>query len=165
MTRHTDPATSHHPDIVCQTLEERRPISRDTNEAFDGSSTFGQRMADRIAAVGGSWAFLISFGVVLAVWVTANSLVLTGAWRFDPYPFVFLNLMLSMLAAVQAPVIMMSQNRQSAKDRLDARHDFEVNLKAELEILSLHSKLDALRADHARQFEQLHQLLTSSRAQ
>jgi uncharacterized membrane protein len=91
--------------------------------------------------------------------VVLNELVLTGALRFDPYPFVFLNLMLSMLATVQAPVIMMSQNRQAQKDRLAAQHDFEINLKAELEILPLHRKLGALKADHARQFDELRQLL------
>ncbi len=106
--------------------------------------SFGQRLADRVAAVGGSWAFIIGFGVVLIAWVGLNVALATKA--FDPYPFIFLNLMLSMLAAIQAPVIMMSQNRQGAKDRADAAHDYEVNLKAEIEIMALHDKLDQLRA-------------------
>jgi uncharacterized membrane protein len=106
--------------------------------------TFGQRLADRVAAVGGSWAFIIGFGLVLTFWVTLN--VLLAARAFDPYPFIFLNLMLSMLAAIQAPVIMMSQNRQGMKDRQAAAHDYEVNLKAEIEIMALHDKLDQMRS-------------------
>ena len=111
--------------------------------------TFGQWLADRVAAVGGSWGFIIAFGVILVAWVGLNvwALGMAGLKPFDPYPFIFLNLMLSMLAALQAPVIMMSQNRQAIKDREAARHDYEVNLKAELEIMALHEKLDALR-DH-----------------
>src|SRR5207253_8842939 len=98
------------------------------------------------ASFGGSWPFIIIFGAVLLLWVLLNSYIL--AWpgvAFDPYPYILLNLVLSMLAAIQAPIIMMSQNRQAARDRLDAAHDYEVNLKAELEILGLHEKLDELR--------------------
>ncbi len=111
--------------------------------------TFWQRLADRVAAVGGSWAFIGGFFLFLLAWVGVNLLVLGPVWRreFDPYPFIFLNLLLSMLAAIQAPVIMMSQNRASAKDRLQAEHDYMVNLRAELEIMRLHDKLDALRAN------------------
>ena len=107
--------------------------------------TRGQRLADRVAAVGGSWAFIIGFGVVLTVWMGWN--VVGRLWNiaFDPYPFIFLNLMLSMLAAIQAPVIMMSQNRAAQRDRENAEHDYVVNLRAELEIMHLHDKLDALR--------------------
>jgi uncharacterized membrane protein len=110
--------------------------------------TFWQRLADQVAAVGGSWAFIGGFFVFLAAWVGLNVLLLGPVWRraFDPYPFIFLNLLLSMLAAIQAPVIMMSQNRASAKDRLQAEHDYMVNLRAELEIMRLHDKLDALRS-------------------
>ncbi len=104
---------------------------------------FGDRLADRVAAVGGSWGFIIAFGVVLAGWMGLNLALVTRA--FDPYPFIFLNLMLSTLAAIQAPVIMMSQNRQAAKDREGAEHDYLVNLRAELEIMRLHDKLDAVR--------------------
>ena len=101
------------------------------------------KLADRVAQVGGSWAFIISFIVVLMIWVTGN--VFLAARAFDPYPFIFLNLMLSMIAAIQAPIIMMSQNRQGAIDRAAAEHDYIVNLRAELEIMLLHDKLDTLR--------------------
>ncbi|MCV0414769.1 MAG: DUF1003 domain-containing protein [Brevundimonas sp.] len=121
----------------------RRPITRDTNEAFAGRLSFGDRLADRVASFGGSWTFISAFGVFLAVWAGLNLALGRGA--FDPYPFIFLNLMLSMLAAIQAPIIMMSQNRQSEKDRLDAANDYQVNLKAEIEIMALHEKLDELR--------------------
>ena len=101
------------------------------------------RLADKVAQVGGSWAFIISFIVVLMIWVTGN--VFLAARAFDPYPFIFLNLMLSMVAALQAPVIMMSPNRPGAIDRAAAEHDYVVNMRAELEIMLLHDKLDALR--------------------
>lgn len=129
---------------VAQHFRERRHISRDTNQEFNERLTFGQRLADRVAAFGGSWTFIISFAVVLLAWIVLNSLVWLGR-PFDPYPYILLNLVLSSLAALQAPVIMMSQNRQAAKDRLDAQHDYEVNLKAEMEILALHEKFDTLR--------------------
>ena len=132
-------------------LLRRSRISRDTHKAFESELTFGQRLADRVAVFGGSWTFISLFGCVLAVWVLANTLILAQA-AFDPYPFIFLNLILSMLAATQAPIIMMSQNRQSTKDRLAAEHDYEVNLKAELEIMALHDKLDTMRSS---QLEQL----------
>jgi uncharacterized membrane protein len=106
--------------------------------------TFGERLADGVASFGGSWTFMLLFGGFLGLWTILNTVVL-AAGAFDPYPFIFLNLLLSMLAAVQAPIIMMSQNRQAAKDRLDAAHDYEVNLKAEIEILALHEKLDLMR--------------------
>jgi uncharacterized membrane protein len=118
------------------------PIARDTNREFEERLTFGQRIADRVAAFGGSWTFIILFGVVLVTWIGINSAML--AWRFDPFPYILLNLLLSMIAALQAPVIMMSQNRQASKDRLDAAHDYEVNMRAELEIASLHEKWDHL---------------------
>ncbi len=106
---------------------------------------FGQRLADNVAAIGGSWKFIIGFGLALALWIGWNLLTRGGHLNFDPYPFIFLNLMLSMLAAIQAPVIMMSQNRAAARDRKSAEHDYVVNLRAELEILHLHDKLDAVR--------------------
>lgn len=132
--------------VIAQIIQ-RGGVARDLAHEQEQSLTFGQRLADRVAAVGGSWAFIIGFGIWLAAWILLNAAVLTGLGvrPFDPYPFIFLNLMLSMLAAIQAPLIMMSQNRQSAQDRLAARHDYEVNLKAELEIMALHEKLDALR--------------------
>jgi uncharacterized membrane protein len=131
---------------VVEHVLHRAHISRNTNQEFQDARTFGQRVADRIAAFGGSWTFILSFLFVLACWVALNSLVLARRGHaFDPYPYILLNLVLSMLAALQAPVIMMSQNRQAAKDRLDAAHDYEVNLKAEIEIRSLHEKVDLLR--------------------
>lgn len=131
---------------VMENLVKRSAISRNTNQDFQDRRTFGERIADRVATFGGSWTFIFIFGGVLLAWVVLNSFVLTRRDEaFDPYPYILLNLFLSMLAAVQAPIIMMSQNRQAAKDRLQAEHDYEVNLKAELEICSLHDKLDELR--------------------
>ncbi|WP_084583561.1 DUF1003 domain-containing protein [Sphingomonas azotifigens] len=126
--------------------------SRDLNAVFDERLTFGERLADRVAAVGGSWGFIIGFGLFLAAWAVLNTVVL-AAHAFDPFPFIFLNLMLSMLAALQAPIIMMSQNRQAAKDRLEARLDYETNLRAEAQIEELHAKIDSLHADIARLVE------------
>ena len=116
---------------------------RDVNQVFDERLTFGERLADRVAAVGGSWSFIIAFGLFLVAWALLNTVVLVGH-AFDPFPFIFLNLMLSMLAALQAPIIMMSQNRQAAKDRLDARLDYETNIRAEAQIANLHDKIDLL---------------------
>lgn len=106
---------------------------------------FGERLADRVAAVGGSWGFIIAFGVILVVWMGWNEATKGHPLAFDPYPFIFLNLMLSMVAAIQAPVIMMSQNRAAVRDRQAAEHDYVVNLRAELEIMHLHDKIDAMR--------------------
>ncbi|MBX8783719.1 DUF1003 domain-containing protein [Ochrobactrum sp. GRS2] len=130
---------------IFQRLVERQTIARNINQAFDEKLTFGQRLADKVAEFGGSWAFIIVFAGMLTTWVGFNFLAATHA--IDPYPFIFLNLILSMIAAVQAPVIMMSQNRQASKDRLDAGHDYEVNLKAEIEIMALHDKLDQMRSN------------------
>lgn len=128
---------------VLRNIQTGRPTSQDAAELADARATFGERLADRVAAIGGSWAFIIVFVVILVGWMILNTAVLVR-WglAFDVYPYIFLNLMLSMLAALQAPVIMMSQNRQAAKDRLAASLDYEVNLRAELEILRLHEKLD-----------------------
>lgn len=132
---------------VVDRLTQRLHISRNAHQDFEESLTLGQRLADRIAVFGGSWTFILLFLALLLAWIGLNTVLLTraGAAAFDPYPFIFLNLILSMLAALQAPVIMMSQNRHAAKDRAAAQHDYEVNLKAELEILALHQKLDTLR--------------------
>ncbi|MCQ4161334.1 DUF1003 domain-containing protein [Roseomonas sp. GC11] len=124
---------------------ERKPLSRDTNEAFAGKLSVGDRLADKVATFGGSWSFILLSLLMLVLWTAANAWLLRRP--FDPYPFVFLNLILSMIAALQAPIIMMSQNRQAAKDRLVAAHDYEVNLKAEIEIMALHEKLDRMRAE------------------
>ena len=134
---------------VITRVAERSQISRDVNRVFDEKQTLGDRLADRVARFGGSWTFIILFLGTLVAWAGLNSVVL--AWystAFDPYPYIFLNLMLSMLAALQAPVILMSQNRQAARDRVAAGHDYEVNLKAELEIMGLHEKLDQIRSQH-----------------
>ena len=127
---------------IISNLLHRRTISKDVNQAFVEQLSFGQRTADRVAAFGGSWTFIFCFLAVMATWIGVN---LMGIRRFDPYPFILLNLILSCLAALQAPVIMMSQNRQAANDRLAAQHDYEINLKAEMEIMALHEKIDELR--------------------
>ncbi|MBS1156925.1 MAG: hypothetical protein H6R07_2849 [Proteobacteria bacterium] len=150
---------------VVDRLTKRLHISRNTSQEFEESLSVGQRLADRIAIFGGSWTFILIFLSVLLAWIVLNTLILTQLGKpFDPYPYVFLNLILSMLAALQAPVIMMSQNRHAAKDRAAAEHDYEVNLKSELEILALHQKIDILREQQwadlvALQHEQI-QLLT-----
>jgi uncharacterized membrane protein len=119
--------------------------SRDVSDIVDEQATFGEHLSDKVAAVGGSWKFIMVFAAILLGWMLLNSQILgTLGKAFDPYPFIFLNLMLSTVAAIQAPIIMMSQNRQSAKDRIAAAHDYEVNLRAELEIMRLHAKIDAL---------------------
>jgi len=123
----------------------RAPRVRDVNEVFEARLTFGDKLADRVAAIGGSWNFIIGFSLFMVVWAILNTVVL-ARHAFDPFPFIFLNLMLSMLAALQAPVIMMSQNRQAAKDRLDMRLDYETNVRSEQEIASLHEKIDLLLA-------------------
>jgi uncharacterized membrane protein len=129
---------------VIERVAKRVAISRDTNTVHDGTMTFGDKLADQVASFGGSWKFLILFAVFIAAWVLLNSVMLVVG--FDPYPYILLNLFMSMLASIQAPVIMMSQNRQAVKDRLAAAHDYEVNLKAEIEIMALHEKLDEMRA-------------------
>ena len=128
---------------VLESLQQHDLLTSDLNLEFDKAQTFGEKLADRIAEFGGSWKFIILFCTILVLWITINSIVLL--WRpFDPYPFILLNLVLSCLAAMQAPVIMMSQNRQEAKDRLRSEHDYRVNLKPELEIRHLHEKIDHL---------------------
>lgn len=131
---------------VLEKMAKRLAISRNMNREFEEQLTFGKRLADRVAEVGGSWYFILGFAGFIVVWMLANTAVVAGLLgNFDPYPFIFLNLLLSLLAAIQAPVIMMSQNRQAAKDRLAAAHDYEVNLKSEIEIAALHEKLDQIR--------------------
>jgi uncharacterized membrane protein len=138
---------------VIESLQEHEILSADISTQFERKLTFGERLSDRIAEFGGSWRFLISFGAVLFIWICVNGVVLV-THAFDPYPFILLNLILSCLAAVQAPIIMMSQNRAEARDRLRAENDYKVNLKAELEIRHLHEKLDhLLRRQYNRLFE------------
>ena len=134
-------------------MEEHEILSSDISKQFETKLTFGERLSDHIANFGGSWKFLISFGAVLLIWIAINGIVL-AMHAFDPYPFILLNLILSCLAAVQAPIIMMSQNRQETRDRLRADNDYKVNLKAELEIRHLHEKIDhLLRRQYNRLFE------------
>jgi uncharacterized membrane protein len=142
---------------VVESLREHELLSENIDAEFEQKWTLGERMADRIATFGGSWSFLILFGVFLALWVGMNSLVLVSR-PLDPYPFIFLNLVLSCLAAIQAPVIMMSQNRQEAKDRLRSQHDYQVNLKAELEIRHLHEKVDHLLSHQWERLVQIQEL-------
>ncbi len=127
-------------------IAQKRHVSRNASEHYDEAMTFGQRLSDSVAKWGGSWFFVSGFGVCLVAWAVLNSWLLASPVRFDPYPYIFLNLILSMIAAIQAPIIMMSQNRQAAKDRIEAQLDYEVNLKAELEIMSLHDKHDRMHA-------------------
>ncbi|OAX57826.1 DUF1003 domain-containing protein [Xanthomonas graminis] len=134
------------PDAEREVVERfiaKRHVARDIVKQADRDRSLGERIADRVAEVGGSWSFIISFGVCLLLWIVLNSVVLGGG--FDPYPYILLNLCLSCLAAIQAPVIMMSQNRQAAVDRLRAQNDYEVNIKSELEILQVHETLNQLR--------------------
>lgn len=133
---------------VIARVARRVHTARNLNREFDDRLTMGERLADRVAAVGGSWSFIVGFCVFLVAWAGFNLAVLAQN-AFDPYPFVFLNLLLSMLAALQAPVIMMSQNRLAAKDRLAAALDYEVNLKSETEIAVLNEKVDQLQTQIA----------------
>ena len=137
---------SHLEQRVIHDVVERRRTTRNLSKVVDEELTFGQRVADRVAEFGGSWTFVGMFAAVMLVWVALNALLLVNrGTTFDPYPYILLNLFLSMLAAIQAPIILMSQNRQSEKDRISAEHDYEVDLKAELEIMLLHEKIDLLR--------------------
>ncbi len=128
-------------EVVLRSLREHEILSANVDAEFERVWTFGERLADRIAAFGGSWTFLICFFAFLTLWIIVNSVAIFVR-PVDPYPFILLNLVLSCIAAIQAPVIMMSQNRQEAKDRLRSQHDYQVNLKAELEIRHLHEKID-----------------------
>ena len=132
----------------------RARAARNPNEVIEENLTIGDNLADAVARFGGSWRFIISFGVVLASWVAVNLVLATRAW--DPYPFILLNLFLSMLAAIQAPIIMMSQNRQDAKDRLRSELDFAVNRKAEMEITQLAARLNRVEE----RLDDLHEALS-----
>jgi uncharacterized membrane protein len=128
---------------VIARVARRVHTARNLNQVFEQNLSFGDRLADKVAIVAGSWQFIAGFGAFLLAWAGINAWVLARS-AFDPYPFVFLNLLLSMLAALQAPIIMMSQNRQAAKDRLAASLDYEVNVKAESSVAELHDKVDRL---------------------
>jgi uncharacterized membrane protein len=129
---------------ILDMIRHRVRVARDVDKSFDQQMSFGERMADRLADIAGSWTFIIAFLGLILLWVAVNASQLLFR-AFDPYPFILLNLFLSLLAGLQAPVIMMSQNRQEDRDRLRAENDYEVNLKAELEIEQLHTKVDELR--------------------
>src|SRR6266576_4236664 len=138
---------------VIQSLEQHEILSSDISKQFEKKLTFGERLSDQIASFGGSWRFIILFGVVLVLWIILNAALLLNR-GFDPYPFILLNLILSCLAAMQAPIIMMSQNRAELRDRLRSENDYKINLKAELEIRHLHEKIDhLLRRQYNRLFE------------
>lgn len=130
-------------EIVLQSIEQEKLLLQGMSEPQQEQLSFGQRLADKVAKFGGSWKFIIAFTLVLSGWIFIN-ILFTGRQRFDPYPFILLNLLLSCLAAIQAPVIMMSQNRQEEKDRRRNENDYQVNLKAEIEIRTLHQKMDLL---------------------
>lgn len=129
---------------VIESIANQAPISENINDSFHDNLTFGQRLADKVASFGGSWTFIILFGVVMAMWMVINSYLILADKAYDPYPYILLNLALSSLAALQAPIIMMSQNRQAAKDRMEVSANYEVSLKTDLEITRLHQKIDAL---------------------
>jgi uncharacterized membrane protein len=134
---------------VINHVAKRCHISRDVNSAHEEKLTFGDRLSDKVARFGGSWTFIVAFTGLLITWIVFNTiLVFWSIGAFDPYPYIFLNLILSMVAAFQAPVILMSQNRQAARDRLAAGLDYEINLKSEIEIMALHEKLDSIRVEH-----------------
>ncbi len=147
----TDPNTSREPlderaRSVARHIAQRTTIARNVAKELEAKAALGQRAADAVASFGGSWTFVGLFGAAMLLWVGLNAfLLMSRGATFDPYPYILLNLFLSMLAAIQAPIILMSQNRQSEKDRVHAEHDYEVNLKAEVEIMLLHEKLDQLR--------------------
>ncbi len=134
----------HEEQEVLRRIASGTLIGPDADEEAALHARVGDRLADKVAAVGGSWGFIVAFLVVLFGWMLVNSRILEvfGLHPFDAYPFIFLNLILSMLAAIQAPVIMMSQNRQSQRDRITARHDYEVNLRTQLEIIRLQRRID-----------------------
>jgi len=138
---------------VIDSLQEHEILSENIGKEFEQELTFGERLSDKIASFGGSWTFILVFFAVLMIWIVINGVILATR-AFDPYPFILMNLILSCLAAIQAPIIMMSQNRAEARDRARAENDYKVNLKAELEIRHLHEKIDhLLRKQYNRLFE------------
>ncbi|HVT10995.1 MAG TPA: DUF1003 domain-containing protein [Fimbriimonadaceae bacterium] len=142
---------------VMESLQRHEILTRDVDREFDEASTIGQRIADKVADFGGSWTFIIGFGVVLVIWMTVNSMAFL-AKPFDPFPFIFLNLVLSCVAAIQAPVIMMSQNRQEARDRRRGENDYKINMKAELEIQHINEKVDKLINDQWKHLLEIQQM-------
>ncbi len=144
---------------VMTAIRNNSILSENIEDNFDNSLSFGQKVADKIAEFGGSWTFILSFFSFLLLWIAVNSWFLL-AKPFDPFPFILLNLILSCLAAVQAPIIMMSQNRQEQKDRSRSEHDYKINLKAELEIKLLSEKIDHLLVHHNQKLLEIQQIQT-----
>jgi len=149
---------SHLDEEVLQSLHRQEVLSEHPEKDEDESSlTFGQKLSDKLAEFGGSWTFIMSFGGFMALWILLN-VVLLANHGYDPYPFILLNLILSCLASLQAPVIMMSQNRQESRDRKRAENDYKINLKAELEIRHLHDKMDYMLHHHATRLMEVQQI-------
>lgn len=144
---------------VLKSIKEQEIIADNLNDQFEEKLSFGQRVADKIALFGGSWSFILTFAFLLIAWIIFNSFIIKDK-PIDPFPFILLNLILSCLAALQAPIIMMSQNRQAEKDRLRAELDYKVNLKAELEIRHLKSKLDLLASHQWKRLLEIQELQT-----
>lgn len=142
---------------VLEAVSKNKILSENIEDNLEDNLTFGQRIADKIAEFGGSWYFIISFFAFIVIWILYN-ISFPHNSGFDPYPFILLNLLLSCLAAIQAPIIMMSQNRQEQKDRLRSEHDYKINLKAELEIQLLHEKIDHLMLDQNKKLLEIQQL-------
>jgi uncharacterized membrane protein len=142
---------------VAESIAAQDTLAENIDAAFEVRRTFGERLSDRVASFGGSWTFIIFFVVALTAWIAFNQMASDPA-RFDPYPYILLNLLLSCVAALQAPIIMMSQKRQEAKDRLRAQSDYKVNVKAELEIHHLHEKIDHLISRQWRRLAEIQQL-------
>lgn len=141
---------------VAESIANHETLAENVDEQYEDHRTLGERLSDHLATFGGSWAFLISFALFLGLWMVFN--LIRGEETFDPYPFILLNLVLSCLAAIQAPIIMMSQKRQEAKDRLRSENDYRVNLKAELEIRHLHEKMDYLLQRQWQRLTEIQQL-------
>jgi uncharacterized membrane protein len=152
-------ALTEHEIAVINAIKERELLSSNVDAEFEGALSLGDRLSDRMASFGGSWTFIISFGVVLLIWISINAGLMIQK-PYDPYPFILLNLILSCIAALQAPVIMMSQNRQEAKDRQRAINDYQVNLKAELEVRALNEKIDHLLHHQWHQLLEIQQIQT-----
>lgn len=131
---------------VINSIHESDILSANPNKTYTSKISFGDRIADKVARFGGSWRFIITFFIILILWIILNGIILLNR-AFDPYPFILMNLILSCIAAIQAPIIMMSQNRQESKDRIRSENDYKVNLKAEIEIRTLHEKVDHLLLD------------------
>jgi len=142
---------------VAESLLRQETITQNTEKEFDAKTTRGERIADKVASFGGSWTFIILFGIMLFVWMGINTALIL-AKPFDPYPYIFLNLILSCLAAIQAPVIMMSQNRSEARDRMRGENDYKTNLKAELEIQAINEKIDKLINDQWKHLLEIQQM-------